>query len=540
MNKKPPRLADFDLRQMSDAWLCSLEHEKLQWLSKRLLSELRDARDRLNRNPSNSSRPPSSMAPWELVEKDDVASQPLSAPADDTSSPVAPADDGEQAVVPAPEGSKAAPGGSSSSPDKNSGAKKAGKQPNAQGFGRTQKLAISHTVPHHPAVCTGCGQALPHIRSQAYTGWDEIDLAARTPGQTGLLLSVTRHLLYAETCSCGHVTRAAHYVAPDDPFWDKVDLGQWRLVGPRLAGVIVFLALRMRLSRARIRECLIELFDLRLSTGVLDETIREAGRAVAPLEDDMVRDIEAAALLHVDESPWKERRLLLWLWVFVATYTTLFQIGARTMEILSNVLTNQFQGDLMSDGYQAYRHLGRRLRCWAHLERKLRGLTESTDARIADTGNAMLGVLGRLMAAIYLARSTPPEAKGVLASQYAHDIALLRTLCEQHREDTHDKLRQIAVEFLLDWEVILRQVAEPHLPLTNNAAEIALRHWVIARRLSYGTRSEAGTRAFALLASVIETCRKRGASSWVFIASVIAAARNGMELPSLPSIPQGV
>ncbi len=37
--------------------------------------------------------------------------------------------------------------------------------------------------------------------------------------------------------------------------------------------------------------------------GVLDETIREAGRAVAPLEDEMVQDIEQAVLLHVDETP---------------------------------------------------------------------------------------------------------------------------------------------------------------------------------------------------------------------------------------------
>lgn len=45
----------------------------------------------------------------------------------------------------------------------------------------------------------------------------------------------------------------------------------------------------MRLSRARIREFFTELFDLRLSTSVIDETIREAGRAVAPLEDEMIR-----------------------------------------------------------------------------------------------------------------------------------------------------------------------------------------------------------------------------------------------------------
>ena len=108
------------------------------------------------------------------------------------------------------------------------------------------------------------------------------------------------------------------------------------------------------------------------------------------------------------------------------------------------------------------------------------------------------------------------------------------------RDDGNDKLRALAREFLLDWDVILRQVSEPQLPLTNNAAEQALRHWVIARRISMGTRSEAGTRAFALLASVIETCRKRSAPSWTYIASVIAAARRGLAVPALPSIPAGV
>ncbi len=39
-----------------------------------------------------------------------------------------------------------------------------------------------------------------------------------------------------------------------------------------------------------------------LSTGMIDETIRETGRAVAPLGDEMVREIAQAALLHADET----------------------------------------------------------------------------------------------------------------------------------------------------------------------------------------------------------------------------------------------
>lgn len=69
----------------------------------------------------------------------------------------------------------------------------------------------------------------------------------------------------------------------------------------------------MRLSRARVREFFIELFGLQLSTGMIDETIREAGRAVVPLEDEMGSEIEQAALLHADETPWKEGRQLLWM-----------------------------------------------------------------------------------------------------------------------------------------------------------------------------------------------------------------------------------
>jgi transposase len=530
MSIKPIPLTDHDLRQMSDEWVSSLTPSQKAVLLVRALAELRKSRDRLNQTPSNSSKPPSSRAPWESASSDDAVLPTI------TASTVFDVD----AAKPSATVGATTPTPSAKAPSGKSSTKKAGKQVGAKGFGRTQKLAYTETTPHHPDSCAGCGQALSHDGAVAYTAWDDIDIAEKLAGQVGLFLQVTRHTLYASTCTCGHVTRAAHHVAPDDPFWDKVAIGQWRLIGPRLAGAIVFLALRMRLSRARIREFFIELFDLQLSTGVLDETIREAGRAVAPLEDEMVLDIEQAVLLHADETPWKEAGQPFWLWVFVASYTTVFFVCSRGLEILSNVLTAKFVGNLMTDGYQAYRHLGRRLRCWAHLIRKCQGLIDSTDPKVARAGKGMHEMLCTLMEAIYAARAAQGQPMGVLASVHATDIARLRALCEQHRDDGNDKLRALAREFLLDWDVILRQVSEPQLPLTNNAAEQALRHWVIARRISMGTRSESGTRAFALLASVIETCRKRSASSWTYIASVIAAARRGLAVPALPAIPVGV
>jgi transposase len=71
--------------------------------------------------------------------------------------------------------------------------------------------------------------------------------------------------------------------------------------------------------------------------------------------------------------------------------------------------------------------------------------------------------------------------------------------------------------------------------LTNNEAERALRHWVIARRIGMGTRTAQGTRAFAHLASVIETCRKRAVSPWPYLAEVVRQRRQGLRAPPLPS-----
>jgi transposase len=85
-----------------------------------------------------------------------------------------------------------------------------------------------------------------------------------------------------------------------------------------------------------------ELFGLLLSTGVIDETIREAGRASFPLEDVLVADIVQAPQLNVDETSWKESGLLLWLWALVTTHTVLFLIGPRTAEMLENALQDGF------------------------------------------------------------------------------------------------------------------------------------------------------------------------------------------------------
>ena len=106
--------------------------------------------------------------------------------------------------------------------------------------------------------------------------------------------------------------------------------------------------------------------------------------------------------------------------------------------------------------------------------------------------------------------------------------------CQRHWDAGHKKTRELAREFIYDWDAIWAVLDDPSLPLTNNEAERALRHWVISRRISFGTRTPQGTRVFALLASVIETCRKRQVPPWLYIAEVVAKRRKGGPAPPLP------
>ncbi len=53
-------------------------------------------------------------------------------------------------------------------------------------------------------------------------------------------------------------------------------------------------------------------------------------------------------------------------------------------------------------------------------------------------------------------------------------------------------------------------MAEPAVPSDNNAAERSLRHLVISRKISGGTRSEQGTESKMTLASIFGTWPAQG------------------------------
>jgi hypothetical protein len=354
--------------------------------------------------------------------------------------------------------------------------------------------------------------------------------------ETGVRVVCRLHRYYSSVCAgCGHETKAR----PGEGIVSVVEgrkkdlrLQEYVLVGPMFATFIASLSVRYRMSRPKIREFLQEWLQTTLGTGTIDRCIREAGIACEPVVEELVEALQEADLLHLDETPWYECGRMRWLWVVISVTAQIavYRVGSRKKTVLLDLVTEVFVGWLVSDGYLAYRSYEKRQRCVAHLIRKAVALAEGVNAEAAQLGDWLLKELRGLI-------HTMAEGGEAAKRRCFPILARLKRACLMGRDGPTPKMQALAKEILNDWEAIVAFVKHPDaaLPPTNNEAERALRHAVISRRISQGTRTSEGSRAYSALLSVIETCRLRHRGPWEYIAEVIALARQGIAPPPIPN-----
>jgi IS1 family transposase len=297
------------------------------------------------------------------------------------------------------------------------------------------------------------------------------------------------------------------------------------LVGPLLATFIAALALRYRLSRTKIKEFLGDWLGFELGCASINRCVHEFGLASEPVVDDLLKEVQVAHLAHVDETPWYQAGALCWLWVVATATVVVYHIGSRGKNELAELITDAFTGFLITDGYGAYRSFVNRQRCLAHLIRKAIALEKG----FFRVGSAFGHDLARDLRALI-----HDVAEGGHDGRIKRLMSRIKWSCQCNKWEVEEKVRALAREILNDWEAVMTFVDNPWLPATNNEAERALRHAVIARYISFGTRTDEGSRFYAAGLSVIDTCRKRGVSPWPYLAEALRLRRQGLPAPALP------
>lgn len=491
---------EIELSRMNRAVFEALDHDQLVELTCRLHTIAIEQAERLAMNSTNSSRPPSSDPPFGI-------GGGVAAGSGTTGSTTPPV----QARKPSqPTG------------------RKPGKQPGAKGKWRDEPLKAERTEHRWPTNCDGCGQPLEIWDKAVRTGavFSVLDLE-RTPG--GIRLACVEHRYQVVRCTCGHETEARPATGALS-FLDRrrrqLHLTERCLIAPSLAAFIAALAIRHHQSRRKIREFLLTWMGMPLSVGSIDRCIREVGVACEPVAEALLEEVRASGIIHADETPWYQGLLNCWLWVVVTATTAVFHIGSRRHQEIRDLLGDAIIGWLVTDGYGAYRDYQRRQRCLAHLIRKGLALAGGLSPDGVRFGDWLVRELRGLIHAV--------------AEDQGHTIlnpiqARLKRACKLHRDHETEKIRALAREILNDWAAIVAFVRNPGLPATNNEAERALRIAVIARRLSFGTRTEEGSAAYAASLSVVETCRRRHIDPWSYVAETLARARAGLTHNPIPA-----
>ena len=86
----------------------------------------------------------------------------------------------------------------------------------------------------------------------------------------------------------------------------------------------------------------------------------------------------------------------------------------------------------------------------------------------------------------------------------------LLALCQPFRHDPSAVQGKLCRRIERHLKELCVFVAEPEVPSDNNNAERSLRHLVVSRKVSGGTRSEQGTESMMTLASLFGTWRAQG------------------------------
>src|SRR6056297_1045659 len=279
------------------------------------------------------------------------------------------------------------------------------------------------------------------------------------------------------------------------------------LCGPELTSIIGFLKGACHASFSTIRKYLRDVYDLRLSRGLLQKIIYKVSEAIAPIYQSLFNKLKVERVLNVDETGHRDSGQRMWTWCFRSDGFTVFHINPRRSSgVLLDVLGEEFNGVIGCDYFSAY-HKYRGLAdcavqfCFAHLIRDLRFLKEHSTGRTHGWAGRLLDAIRDMFRIIHDRKKLGKRFEGEL-----EDAAMMVLMRATYRVPDDKKGRNLSARFANDGESYLKFLTTPGLEPTNNIAEQAIRFVVIDRKVTQGSKSESGQRWLERIWTVLATC----------------------------------
>ena len=198
-------------------------------------------------------------------------------------------------------------------------------------------------------------------------------------------------------------------------------------------------------------------------------------------------------------------------------------------------LLKGFAGVLQTDGYAAYQGLTSPKReggavtlahCWAHVRRKFYDIAQGSPSPIAAEALKRIAVLYRIETEI---RGQSAEARRAARQDRAKPAveALKAWLMERLAEVSGKSVIAGAIRYALGlWEGLVRFLDDGRIEIDSNTVERSMRPVALNRKNALFAGSDEGGANWALLASLIETCKLNSVNPQAWLTDVLSKLVN--------------
>jgi transposase len=228
-----------------------------------------------------------------------------------------------------------------------------------------------------------------------------------------------------------------------------------------------------------------------------------------PVMPHLIQQYRLSPVRHADETSWRTDGRSGYAWLFCTADLSIFMFRpTRSAAVPKEVFADAaLPGVLVVDRYSGYNRVPCKLQyCYAHLLREVEDLAkEFPDNAEVNVFTATLIPL--LSAAMHL------RSRTITDTDYYPQAATIRqaivSVSEQPAQ--HLGIRHIQDIFRDHADRLYHWADNRNVPAENNRSERELRPTVIARKVSFGSQSEAGAKTREILMSVLYTLKKRHA-----------------------------
>lgn len=381
--------------------------------------------------------------------------------------------------------------------------KKPGRPTGHAGVARPRPPVIHRTQEHPLSHCPNCQGPLQDP-CRTYQRYVE-DLPPLTP-------EVTAHIVQGYWCS-----RCRRIITP------KVAAALPNSnLGLRVVVLTAWLHYLVGVSVNNLAKILSVFSRFRVSPGGLTQAWHHLARLLAPLYDELARQVSHSAVLAADETGWRLNGVTHWLWCFTSTALCYYLITpGRGSPVVKQFLGTMFAGILMCDFWGAYNKICAlaKQRCFYHLFSELVKVDKSNKSAAWQAFRKKLSRL--LKDAVRLSKKRP----SLTSEDYdRRKIRLYARLTHLVEAGSPDKDAQRLTKRLKRHQQELFTFLEfPGVSPYNNHAEQQMRKPVLVRKVCQQNRSTNGSKAQAILMSLFRSAELQGQNP---VEHVLTAAQN--------------